>query len=368
MLQSEVRVPSIVSITSLNKSYRDTQVLFDINLEIYNGEFLTLLGPSGCGKTTLLRILGGFEEIDTGEITLDGRSIAHVPPHKRSTNTVFQSYALFPHMNVFDNVAFGLKMKGLSKADITAQVEEMLRVVKLEAFAKKYPKELSGGQQQRVAIARAVVNKPTLLLLDESLSALDYKLRKAMQVELKELQRQLGITFVFVTHDQEEALSMSDRIVVMNHGKIEQIGTPKEVYENPKNLFVADFIGQTNKLSAATLSQTQTHLELEVLGKTLRLKKPQPRDYASALTVVVRPEDFRVERRLEDVPSPHYIQGTLHQMIYKGVTIDLIIEVAGGKTLHVSEFYNEDSDALTYKEGETLYLYWLEGWEVLLEG
>jgi spermidine/putrescine transport system ATP-binding protein len=357
----------MVSITSLDKSYHDTQVLFDINLEIYNGEFLTLLGPSGCGKTTLLRILGGFEDIDTGEILLEGKSIAHIPPHKRSTNTVFQSYALFPHMSVFDNVAFGLKMKGISKSQIHDKVTQMLRIVKLEDFAKKTPKELSGGQQQRVAIARAVVNKPALLLLDESLSALDYKLRKAMQIELKELQRQLGITFVFVTHDQEEALSMSDRIVVMNHGKIEQIGTPKEVYENPKNLFVADFIGQINKLKATVLSQSQSHLDLEILATQITLKKPKQKDYANELTVVVRPEDFRVERRLEDVPSKFHIQGTLHQMIYKGVTIDLIIEVGESKTLHVSEFYNEDSDALTYKEGETLYLYWLEGWEVLLE-
>lgn len=357
----------LVKIDSLNKSYDESQVLFDINLDIFDGEFLTLLGPSGCGKTTLLRILGGFENIDTGSITLKGNSIADVPPHKRGTNTVFQSYALFPHLSVYDNVAFGLKMKKYPKQKIKDEVEKILAIVKLENFAKKMPRELSGGQQQRVAIARAVINKPSLLLLDESLSALDFKLRKQMQFELKELQRQLGITFVFVTHDQEEALSMSDRIVVMNHGKIEQVGTPKEIYENPKNLFVADFIGQINKLKAHVKEQTAQSVVLEVLDKELRLKKQAEKIYKDNVTVVLRPEDFRVERKLEDVTTSYYIEGTLHQMIYKGVTIDLIIEMTSGDFLHVSEFYNEDSDALSYSEGEKLYLYWLEGWEVILE-
>jgi len=357
----------LVNIDNVSKSYDHQRVLFDINLSIYDGEFITLLGPSGCGKTTLLRILGGFEAIDSGEVFLKKTALSHVPPHKRAINTIFQSYALFPHMNVFDNVAFGLRMKGLPKEQIDVEVSRILGVVKLSSFVSKMPKELSGGQQQRVAIARAIVNKPELLLLDEPLSALDYKLRKAMQIELKELQRTLGITFIFVTHDQEEALSMSDRIVVMNHGKIEQIGTPKEIYENPRNLFVADFIGQTNQFNATLLGQDDTTLHLELLQKKLVLKKPLQKTYTKELVLVVRPEDFRVERRLEDVPSKTYLEGKLHQIIYKGVTIDLVIETTQGELLNVSEFYNEDSDALSYQEGETLYLYWNEGWEVILE-
>ena len=357
----------LVQIDNVSKSYDHQNVLLDINLSILDGEFITLLGPSGCGKTTLLRILGGFEAIDTGELYLRKRAFSHIPPHKRAINTIFQSYALFPHMNVFDNVAFGLRMKGLPKEQIAQEVSRILAIVKLSSFAAKMPKELSGGQQQRVAIARAIVNKPALLLLDEPLSALDFKLRKAMQIELKELQRSLGITFIFVTHDQEEALSMSDRIVVMNHGKIEQIGTPKEIYENPKNLFVADFIGQTNQFKATLTAQDETSLHLELLQKKLILKKPLPKSYAKDLVLVVRPEDFRVERRLEDVPSQTYLEGKLHQIIYKGVTIDLLIETTQGELLNVSEFYNEDSDALSYQEGETLYLYWNEGWEVILE-
>lgn len=358
---------TLVEINHITKSYDDQCVLSNINLTILDGEFITLLGPSGCGKTTLLRILGGFEPIDSGELFLKGVSLTSIPPHKRAINTVFQSYALFPHMNVFDNIAFGLRMKGLDKTTITQEVERILSVVKLSSFTSKMPKELSGGQQQRVAIARAIVNKPSLLLLDEPLSALDYKLRKAMQIELKELQRSLGITFIFVTHDQEEALSMSDRIVVMNHGKIEQIGTPKEIYENPTNLFVADFIGQTNQFKATLIAQDESLLHLELLQKKLTLKKPITKTYPKELVLVVRPEDFRVERRLEDVPSQTYLEGLLHQIIYKGVTIDLLIETTQGEWLNVSEFYNEDSDALSYKEGETLYLYWNEGWEVILE-
>jgi len=357
----------LVDILNVTKSYADQQVLHNITLRIFDGEFITLLGPSGCGKTTLLRILGGFEAIEHGDVLLKNASLSNVPPHKRAINTIFQSYALFPHMNVFDNVAFGLRMKGLAKDIIKDEVARILGIVKLAAFASKMPKELSGGQQQRVAIARAIVNKPALLLLDEPLSALDYKLRKAMQIELKELQRSLGITFIFVTHDQEEALSMSDRIVVMNHGVIEQIGTPKEIYENPKNLFVADFIGQTNQLKAKLLTQDETTLRLELLQKELTLKKPLAKTYGNDLVLIVRPEDFRVERRLEDVPTTTYIEGNLHQIIYKGVTIDLVIETTQGEWLNVSEFYNEDSDALSYQEGELLYLYWNEGWEVILE-
>jgi len=357
----------LLILSNLVKIFDGHRVLNNLSLEIEDGEFITLLGPSGCGKTTLLRIIGGFESVDEGELFLKQQPLLHVPPHKRAINTVFQSYALFPHMRVDENIAFGLKMKRIPLATIQEEVSRILEVVKLTPFAHKMPHELSGGQQQRVAIARAIVNKPSLLLLDEPLSALDYKLRKAMQIELKALQRQLGITFIFVTHDQEEALSMSDRIVVMNHGNIEQIGTPKEVYENPKTLFVADFIGQTNQLKATLHDQDDQTLHLQLADQRLILRKNEPKTYAKELVLIVRPEDFRVERRLEDVPTKSYLEGVLQQIIYKGVTIDLVIQTNQGETVNVSEFYNEDSDALSYQEGERLYLYWNEGWEVILD-
>ncbi|QKF81300.1 spermidine/putrescine ABC transporter ATP-binding protein PotA [Halarcobacter ebronensis] len=349
----------------LCKDYDNNTILKSINLDIYEGEFLTLLGPSGCGKTTILRLLAGFEEPSSGEIILNGKNINSLPPEQRAINTVFQSYALFPHMSVFDNVAFGLKMKKIPKEQIKKEVETALLMVKLSKFMNKKPHELSGGQQQRVAIARAVVNKPLILLLDESLSALDYKLRKAMQIELKMLQRQLGITFLFVTHDQEEALSMSDRIVVMNKGKIEQIGTPKEIYEEPKNLFVAQFIGQANCFESKVLQESDNSVSLAYGDKTfsLKSKKSFKTEYC---TILIRPEDFRVEKNLEDVKSNNFFIGELENIIYKGTTIDLLVKLEDGKEVIASEFYNEDSDALGYEVGIKLFLYWVEGWEVLL--
>lgn len=355
----------LLRLNSISKSFENVQVLDKINLDIFDGEFLTLLGPSGCGKTTILRLIGGFDSVDSGEVVFLGQNISKLSPNKREFNTVFQSYALFPHLSVFDNIAFGLKMKKMDKSAIELEVREVLRLVKLEEFGAKMPHELSGGQQQRVAIARAIVNKPKILLLDESLSALDFKLRKAMQIELKQIQQKLGITFLFVTHDQEEALSMSDRIVVMNQGVIEQIGTPKEIYENPKNLFVANFIGQTNLLDckvqdreagiilAEDFSITDPNFAAKVVGKDF--------------TILVRPEDLRVERNSADISNNYFFQSKLNQVIYKGVTIDLVLELPNGKTILASEFYNEDSDALDYKVGETLYFYWHDGWESLFE-
>ncbi|EBP4971672.1 spermidine/putrescine ABC transporter ATP-binding protein PotA, partial [Salmonella enterica] len=243
----------LVLLSGISKSFDGKEVISQLDLTINNGEFLTLLGPSGCGKTTVLRLIAGLETVDAGHIMLDNQDITHVPAENRYVNTVFQSYALFPHMTVFENVAFGLRMQKTPAAEIAPRVTDALRMVQLEEFAQRKPHQLSGGQQQRVAIARAVVNKPRLLLLDESLSALDYKLRKQMQNELKALQRKLGITFVFVTHDQEEALTMSDRIVVMRNGVIEQDGTPREIYEEPKNLFVAGFIGEINRFDATVI-------------------------------------------------------------------------------------------------------------------
>src|SRR5690554_2741962 len=235
-----------INLIDVSKTFDDTLVLDNINLYIRRNEFLTLLGPSGCGKTTTLRIIGGFEEPTTGKVLFEGKDITHVPPYKRKVNTVFQRYALFPHMNVEENIAFGLNIKKISKNIIEEKVKNMLGLVNLRGFEKRTVDSLSGGQQQKVAIARALVNEPEVLLLDEPLGALDLKLRKGMQLELKSIQQRLGITFVYVTHDQEEALTMSDTIVVMNKGKIQQIGTPIDIYNEPKNAFVADFIGESN--------------------------------------------------------------------------------------------------------------------------
>mgnify|MGYP005853004063 CR=1 FL=1 len=237
---------NIIELRGVDKSFEDTRALEGIDLSISNGEFLTLLGPSGCGKTTILRILSGFETPDQGDVSIGGQRMNDVPPERRQVNTVFQNYALFPHMTVRDNVAFGLRMQSCPKGEIEGRVLEALRMVHLEQYADRRPHQLSGGQQQRVAIARAVVNKPLVLLLDEPFSALDYKLRRAMQLEIKRLQRRLGITFVFVTHDQEGAMALSHRIVVMNKGKFEQVGTPTEIYDNPATKYVASFIGEMN--------------------------------------------------------------------------------------------------------------------------
>uniref|UniRef100_UPI004048C870 spermidine/putrescine ABC transporter ATP-binding protein PotA n=1 Tax=Aliarcobacter sp. TaxID=2321116 RepID=UPI004048C870 len=354
----------LFSLKGLCKNYENTPILKNIDLDIFEGEFLTLLGPSGCGKTTIIRLLAGFENPDSGEILLQDKNINNLPPEQRAVNTVFQSYALFPHMNIFDNVAFGLKMKKVPKEQIKIEVENALSMVKLSQHMYKKPNELSGGQQQRVAIARAVVNKPLILLLDESLSALDYKLRKEMQIELKMLQRKLGITFLFVTHDQEEALCMSDRIVVMNKGNIEQIGTPKEIYEEPKNLFVAQFIGESNCFETKVLKQKDDAVTLKYNEKEFNLKTKKI--FNKTCTILIRPEDFRVEKNFEDVKSNNYFTGELENIIYKGTTIDLLVKLEDGKEVIASEFYNEDSDALGYKIGSKLFLYWVDGWEVLL--
>jgi len=237
---------NIIEIEHIEKNFSENNVISPLSLEIYSGEFLTILGPSGCGKTTLLRMIAGFEEPSSGVIKLNGEAINSLPPYKRDMNLVFQHYALFPHMNVERNIQFGLKMKGISLEEQKVRADEAMRLTQLTEFRNRKPSQLSGGQQQRVAIARAIVNNPKVLLLDEPLGALDFKLRKDLQRELKNLQRELGITFIYVTHDQEEAMSMSDRIVVMNNGKIEQIGTPKEIYQNPASKFVATFIGENN--------------------------------------------------------------------------------------------------------------------------
>ena len=276
----------LIDLINVSKSYSDNDALKHINLYIRDGEFVTLLGPSGCGKTTMLRIIAGFTMPTSGEVTMEGKNLLEIPPYRRRVNTVFQKYALFPHLNVFDNIAFGLKIKKLPKAEIEKQVNEMLELVNLKGYGKRWIEQLSGGQQQRVAIARALVNKPQVLLLDEPLGALDLKLRKGMQIELKRMQQRLGITFVYVTHDQEEALTMSDTIVVMNEGEIQQIGTPIDIYNEPKNIFVAKFIGQSNIYPGTMLKDYLVRfngVEFDCVDKGFLINEP--------VDVVIRPED-----------------------------------------------------------------------------
>ena len=299
----------LIELKNLTKNFEDQQVLRGINLDIYENEFLTLLGPSGCGKTTTLRIIAGFEEASSGEVLFNGRDISKLPPYKREVNTVFQKYALFPHMNVFDNIAFGLNLKKTDKKVIKEKVKQMLKMVGLSGYEKKNVTLLSGGQQQRVAIARALVNEPKVLLLDEPLGALDAKMRKEMQAELKKIQKETGITFIFVTHDQEEALSMSDTIVVMNDGIIQQIGTPTDIYNEPENRFVASFIGESNIIEGTMIKDFLVEfdgVEFECVDKGFEDNEP--------IEVVLRPEDLDIV-----APEEAKITGTVKSVTFKGV-------------------------------------------------
>ena len=313
----------IIELKHITKSFDGEPVLKSIDLDIYDNEFITLLGPSGCGKTTLLRLIGGFETPDEGDVLFLGQKINNVPPYKRSVNTVFQKYALFPHLNVFENVAFPLREKKVPKEEIEAKVMEMLALVALKGFEHRSVTRLSGGQQQRVAIARALIAHPQVLLLDEPLGALDLKLRKDMQVELKKIQKQTGITFVFVTHDQEEALSMSDTVVVMSEGKIHQIGTPVDIYNEPQNAFVADFIGESNILDGVMLEDYKVTFS----GQTFQCLD---KDFAKneAVDVVVRPEDVDI------VPEDQgQLKGTVTSVTFKGMQYDIIVDFYGFKWL-----------------------------------
>ena len=316
----------LIELKDISKSFGDTEVLHHINLYIRKCEFVTLLGPSGCGKTTLLRLLGGFETPTSGQIFFDGADVANLPPYKRRINTVFQKYALFSHLNVFDNIAFGLNLKApeafgvktraQKKEEIRRRVDRMLKLVKMEGYENRSINQLSGGQQQRIAIARALVNEPEVLLLDEPLGALDLKLRKEMQVELKSMQQQLGITFIYVTHDQEEALTMSDTVAVMNGGRIQQIGDPKRIYDEPKNAFVADFIGESNIISGVMLEDNLVKmLDTEFQCVDEGFGKNEPVD------VVVRPEDVMIVG--EDVGM---LTGTVESVLFKGVHYEMIID------------------------------------------
>lgn len=358
---------NVVELRGVFKIINDHEILHDINLEVREGEFLTLLGPSGCGKTTLLRLISGFEDPSSGKIFIDGVDVYGLPPDQRHVHTVFQSYALFPHMSVFDNVAFGLRCHKVPAAEIKTRVADVLRMVKLEKFAERKPSQLSGGQQQRVAIARAAVNRPRVLLLDEPLSSLDYRLRKTMQVELKQLQRTLGITFIFVTHDQEEALSMSDRVVVMQEGYIEQIGTPREVYEDPSTFKVATFIGEVNVFEGEIIEGLgNRQFSVNIFNKPRLMKSSKSFIPTQKVHVIVRPEDVRVLDNSEVDDTSDMIPGVVEDVTYKGTTVDLNVRLHNGKVIASTQFFDEDDDRLEYKYGEQVWINWTPGWEVIL--
>lgn len=351
-LATSIRLDHVV------KTFGEVRAVDDLSLEIREGEFLSLLGPSGCGKTTTLRMLGGFEEPTSGAIFFGDTDVTELPPHRRDVNTVFQSYALFPHLSVADNIAFGLRRKGISKSDAKARVEEMLALVDLEGRGNRKPNQLSGGQQQRVALARALVNHPKLLLLDEPMSALDAKLRKTMQLELKRIQTQVGITFLYVTHDQEEAMTMSDRIVVMNHGRIEGIGTPRDVYDQPTTEFVATFLGASNLL-AGTLESAD--------GDTVTTRHPYgafrspsahvPAGLSGSVKVGVRPEKIQIEVSGSNVPATHNsLRGQVVVSTFTGVGNQYVVAAPHGEEFVV--YAQNSGQAYVPRSGEEVLLTW----------
>ena len=337
----------LVELKNVSKSFDGEIVLSNLSLYINDKEFMTLLGPSGCGKTTTLRIIGGFESADQGDVYFDGVRINDVPPYKRNVNTVFQKYALFPHLNVYDNIAFGLRVAKVKEDEIKERVAEMLSLVNLRGFEKRNVSLLSGGQQQRVAIARALINKPKVLLLDEPLGALDLKLRKDMQIELKNIQKKTGITFVYVTHDQEEALSMSDTIVVMANGKIQQIGSPTDIYNEPKNAFVADFIGESNILDGIMIEDFSVKFAGQIFNCLDKgFEKNEPVD------VVVRPEDVDVV-----AVDKGMLVGTVTNVTFKGDYYEIIVDVEGFKwMLETSDFVGVSEVIGLYIEPDAIHI------------
>ena len=318
-----VKMNEIVSLKDIVVDFDGERILDELSLDIHDKEFVTFLGPSGCGKTTTLRVIAGFITPKSGNVFFDGKDIASVPPYKRQVNTVFQKYALFPHLNVYENVAFGLRLKKLPEETIRPKVLEMLETVGLRGFERRSINQLSGGQQQRIAIARALVNEPEVLLLDEPLGALDLKLRKEMQLELKRLQREMNITFVYVTHDQEEALTMSDTVVVMNGGKVQQIGTPEDIYNEPKNAFVADFIGDSNIVDGIMEKDFLVSFggqEFACVDRGFKVNEP--------VQVVIRPEDVDIVP-----PSAGKLTGLVREVIFKGVHFEMHVDVEGKEWL-----------------------------------
>lgn len=326
---SDTRGNVIIRFTDVDKSFDDERVVKKLNLDVEEGEFLTMLGPSGCGKTTTLRMIAGFEVPTSGQIFLEGEDVDDKKPNERNVNTVFQNYALFPHMNVFDNIAFGLVEKKVKKDEIRSRVEEMIKLVQLDGMEKRMPAQMSGGQKQRVAIARALVNRPKVLLLDEPLGALDLKLRKQMQGELKALQRRLGITFIYVTHDQEEALTMSDRIAVMNRGRLEQVGTPEEVYNHPETKFVADFIGESNIIEGYIENMTDDSIEVTMESGKAIIHETGYR-MEEMVYLCIRPENLKISTEAKE---GFRFRGQVKEHIFIGSTNKTMIEMPNGQML-----------------------------------
>ena len=351
-----------VRLVDVVKKFGDVAAVDRINLEVRDGEFFSLLGPSGCGKTTTLRMIGGFEEPTSGLIELQGQDVTWLPPYRRNVNTVFQNYALFPHLTIFENVAFGLRRKGgLKDAEVHSRVTEMLGLVELPGFEKRKPNQISGGQAQRVALARALINRPAVLLLDEPLGALDLKLRKQMQLELKRIQQEVGITFIYVTHDQEEAMTMSDRIAVMNRGHYEQLADPETLYEHPATRFVASFLGVSNLLKGTREGLEGEHAIIRMADDT-RLRVPATLlDGASDVEVGIRPEKIRMAAAGTPIPPAHnQLSGTVRDASYVGVSTQYVVEARGGSRLTVYEQNVERaSRAELWAPGEEVNLHWL---------
>jgi spermidine/putrescine transport system ATP-binding protein len=337
-----------VRLVDLVKRFTDVTAVAGINLDMPPGEFFSLLGPSGCGKTTTLRLIAGFERPDEGQILLDGVDMAQTPPHKRNVNTVFQNYALFPHLTVEENVGFGLRYKDVSKQEAKRKVADALALVRLEGFGRRRPSQLSGGQQQRVALARALVLNPAVLLLDEPLGALDAKLRKALQIELKALQEEIGITFVYVTHDQEEALTMSDRLAVMSNGRVEQIGTPSEVYEEPTTSYVADFLGVSNLMDAHADGVDASGRGRIRLGEFDLTAAQGDTDAHGDVRIVIRPERVRLEAG--GATGENRVPGMVERVVYVGSIMQVIVHLAPGQTLQA--WVQNKGEGLPYAQGD----------------
>ena len=354
-----------VKLVDLVKRFADVTAVAGINLEMQPGEFFSLLGPSGCGKTTTLRLIAGFERPDEGQILLDDADMAQVPPHKRNVNTVFQNYALFPHLNVFDNVAFGLRYKDVGKQEIKQQVGDSLALVRLEGMQKRRPSQLSGGQQQRVALARALILNPAVLLLDEPLGALDAKLRKALQIELKALQEEVGITFIYVTHDQEEALTMSDRLAVMSDGRVEQVGTPNEVYEEPRTTYVADFLGVSNLMDARAEGPAGNGRCKVRLGDFQLMAGQGESDARGEVRIVIRPE--RVGLEAQGAAGENRVPGMVERVVYVGSILQVIVHLAPGQTLQA--WIQNQGEGLPYGQGTPVTVHLpVDALRVLIDG
>ncbi len=335
----------IVRLDNITKSFGDKKIIKGITLDIFEGEFITFLGPSGCGKTMILRMISGLEDVTSGRVYIEGKDVTNDPPAKRKVNTIFQNFALFPHMTVWDNIEFGLKMNKISKEESIKRIKEAIKLVRLEGFENRYPKELSGGQQQRVAIARGIVMNHKVLLLDESLCSLDLKLKREMQIELKKIQKKLGITFIYVTHDQDEALTMSDRIVIINNGVIQQLGTPKEIYKNPKTIFAADFIGESDliKSNIYKIEKEKAYLKL---FDSINITIPNNNYKIGNVLLVIRPENFEFHKN----KTSDCFKGIINNYVYDGALVKLEVKVKD-EILKINVYGNDE-----FKEGEEVYI------------